>query len=173
MSRRKTRRTPQVPDGVVLKVTDSFPSRHLAQQRLIEARQERVAYLMLLGWTAIKIADEVGVNPSTISYDIKEIRAKWQQQTVDAVAQAAITDVARLDFIIIGLLPLAISDVRAADACLKAIHQKATILGYNTGVSVDVEEYIRDLAVQNGASPDRAMEIATRISLTMTSKKVI
>jgi hypothetical protein len=152
---------------VVLKVTDDFPTRRLARQRLIEARRERVAHYLMLGWTEARIAIELKVSQSLISYDVKAIREQWQSSTVDAVGQAALLDIARLDFIITGLLERAQFDYKAADACLKAIHQKAQILGYAQGVSFDVEQYIRELAIQNGYEPERALEIATRISVTL------
>jgi hypothetical protein len=139
-----------------------------ARESIILARREKVAEYLMLGYSEAKIAKELGVTPSLIHYDILAVRGEWQQSTVDSVLDAALLDLARLDFIIAGLLPrIPLGDVKAGDVAIRAIGHRATILGYNRGVQMDMESYIREMALQNGFDPDRAHEIAMKVSLTM------
>lgn len=142
------------------------------RSRIIEARREQVAELLLYGWSEARIADQVGVAPSTVHEDIVSIREVWQEATINNVAQTALLDLARLDFIISGQLPRAQSDFKAAEAVMKAIEQKARILGYDRGITTDVEEYIRSMVEATGYDPDKAVEIAQTISLTLKQTAV-
>jgi predicted transcriptional regulator len=155
-----------VPAGI-LKVPANLKLTNVQRQRIIEARRERVAWMMAQGYSEMRMAEELGVSPSLVHYDIVEIRQQWQAKTLDNVAEAAITDLARLDFIINGLLPQAEFNPKAADSCMKAIEQRANILGYRQGVTFDIEFYIRQIAESNGYDADKAMEIAAKISATM------
>ena len=156
-----------VPEDAVLKVLPTTTPRHIARQRIIEARRERVAHYMMLGHTEAAIALVIGVAPSVVHYDVAAIREQWQKSTVDNVAQAAVVDVARLEYIIGGLLEKSLYDYKAADACLKAIHQKSVILGYSSGVTFDLEAYIRQVAVENGYDEEHAVQVAARISISL------
>jgi hypothetical protein len=161
-----TPKTP-VPKDVRLVIDDNTPTTYNRGQRIIEARRERVALYMMKGWTVTRMAEELECSPSLISDDISEIRAQWQASTIDNVAEAALLDLARLEFVISGLIDRAQHDYKAAESMLKAIHQRATILGYDKGVSFDVESYIRRIAEANGYDGDMAIEMAIRISANL------
>jgi len=153
-----------VPANVRLVIDQDTPTTYNRGQRIIEARRERIALFMMKGWSVSKMAEELECSPSLVSDDIREIRQQWQESTIDNVAEAALLDLARLEFVISGLIDRAQYDYKAADAMLKAIHQRATILGYDKGVSFDVEQYIRRIAEANGYDGDMAIEMAIRIS---------
>jgi DNA-binding CsgD family transcriptional regulator len=105
----------------ILKVPANLKLTNVQRQRIIEARRERVAWMMAQGYSEMRMAEELGVSPSLVHYDIVEIRQQWQAKTLDNVAEAAITDLARLDFIINGLLPQAEFNPKAADSCAAGV----------------------------------------------------
>lgn len=152
-----------VPAGV-LKVPAELRLNAVQRSRILEARRERVAYFMLLGFSEVKMAEELGVSPATIHYDVDAVRQQWQEKTLDNVAQAAMLDVARIDFIITGLLPQALTQPKAAEQALKAIELRAKILGYERGVTYDIEAYIRSVVEANGYDPAEAMDVAQKIA---------
>jgi hypothetical protein len=119
---------------------------------------------MLLGYSEAKMAEELGVSPATAHYDVEAIRQQWQANTLDNVAQAAMLDIARIDFIIVGLLPQVLTSPKAAEQTLKAIELRAKILGYERGVTYDIEAYIRSVVEANGYDPVEAMDVATKIA---------
>lgn len=138
------------------------------RDRIVDARRERVSYYLMLGWTEVKIAQELDVSPSTVHYDIEAIRLLWQQRTVDNVAQAAVVDLARLDFIIASLLPqIQAGDTKAADAATRAIADRANILGYKMGLQVDITNYLQEVAAANGFDPVKAIEFAQRMTIQL------
>lgn len=159
-------KTPVPPDIRLVNSPDQPVSYHRGD-RVIEARRERVSYLMLKGRTVTQIAEELEVSPSLISNDIQEIRQQWQESTVNNVAEAALLDLARLEFIIAGQIDRAQYDWKAANILLSAINQRATILGYDRGMSFDVEAYIRRVAEANGYDGQQAIELAIRISANL------
>lgn len=155
-----------LPEGV-MKVPANIRLNAVQRSRIMEARRERVGYYLLKGWSEARIAEEIGVSAALVHYDAVEVRAIWQQSSIDAVAKSALLDIARLDFIIAGVLDRSLEDPKAADICIKAIQQKSIILGYNQGVKFDIELYIRNIVEANGFDGEQGVEIATRIAGTL------
>lgn len=139
------------------------------RKRIIEHRRERVSELMLQGKTEAGIANQLGLSLGTIHNDMVAIRHLWREATINNAEQHAALDLARLEWAANGLMPRVLAgDEDAIVALIRIIQQKGRILGYGTGVKVDIETFLRQVAESNGFDPDKAIEVATRVSLSFS-----
>lgn len=171
--RRKKRRGVSLEPGT-LTIPPGLSLTPVQRQRVLDYRREQISYRMLLGWTISHIADDLGISMSLAATEAQMIQATWRFNAVEFIEKTALTDIARLDFIIAGLLPRILNgDMRdagrAAEAVIKAIQEKGSILGYRQGVVIDVEAELRQLAIDNGYDPDEAMEVASKLRVTVRS----
>lgn len=152
---------------VELKLT---PIQKLRQKDYIN---DEIAFAVMSGWSDVHIAEHFGLTIREAISSVSSIRDRWRRNTIQDLQIGIDMDVARLEFIVQTMLPRLITANSArdagtvADVCIKAIQEKGAILGYRQGMTIDIESYIRQLAESNGFSGDDAIEIATRISLTL------
>jgi hypothetical protein len=59
--------------------------------------RKRIADLYLKGWLQVDIADEIGVDTSTVSRDLKAIRGEWLQSTLMDFNEARAHELAAID----------------------------------------------------------------------------
>lgn len=59
--------------------------------------RRRIADLYLQGWLQIDIADEIGVNQSTVSRDIKALQSEWLKSTLIDFNEAKANELAKID----------------------------------------------------------------------------
>jgi hypothetical protein len=59
--------------------------------------RKRIADLYLKGWLQVDIADEIGVDTSTVSRDLKAIRGEWLQSTLMDFNEARAQELAKID----------------------------------------------------------------------------
>lgn len=63
----------------------------------IERDRRKISELYLKGWIQEDIAEEVGLNQSTVSRDLKAIQKKWQQDTLYDFNEAKARELERVD----------------------------------------------------------------------------
>lgn len=132
------------------------------------ARQVKVAKYHLMGMTSAEISRRMKVSVWTVYQDVKAVEQQWQELAVADVQAHAARALARLDRMFIKLWPsIEAADPKAIDAGVNIIKEQGTILGYRTGMQIDVESYVRQIAQANGYDPDKAVEMGQRISLTL------
>ena len=106
----------------------------------IEARRARVASLLLAGVSdQSKIAEQVGVDRTTISRDIKQIEQRWQLAAVQDIAAAKGKDLERIERLIAALW----EDARkgkwlATDRVLALMQHRAKLLGLEAPAKQDI-----------------------------------
>ena len=110
----------------------THPNRR-AQELEIDARRRRVSSLLLAGVTnQTAIADQLGVNQSTISRDVAAIEKKWQAESVQDISAAKGKDLERTERLIAALWPEAIKGRwLATDRVLALMQHRAALLGLN------------------------------------------
>lgn len=150
-----------------------FHMRESKRHSIIQARRERVSYYLMCGWSETAIAAELEVSIATISQDVAAVRDAWERSTIQNATLVAIRDLKRLDHIIETHI-LKLNDEnskissKAAEVMIKAIAEKARILGYSSsGITIDVEDQLRLLASDHDYDPDQAIEIARKLVLTI------
>lgn len=110
-------------------IRDATMSRSSAKDE-IAARRSTVAQLVIAHHSLRSIADDLGVNKSTIHRDIEALRIEWQKQRLAAMDQAAAEDLQRLSAIERTLWPFVQrGDLQALDRLLKVMERKAKLLG--------------------------------------------
>lgn len=130
------------------------------------ARKAAVAALYLQGHTAQEIAVKCKVSELTVMKDIGAIQNEWRKSYIDDIEILASRDLARLDEMFLKLWPaIENGDTKAVMAGTKIIEQRGAILGYHHGVSVDIEQHIREIAEARGFDPEVAVGVAQRISI--------
>lgn len=135
---------------------------------LARARKAAVARLYLQGKSIKDIADSCKVSQVTVYKDIANISLEWRKSYMEDIEKLASRDLARLDMMFASLADaMERGDTKAIEAGIKIIDARGNILGYRAGVQVDIEQYIRQVASANGYDPDRAVNIAQRIKVTM------
>ena len=142
-----------------------------AKQVEIEARRARVASLLLAGVSdQSKIAEQVGVDRSTISRDIKAIEAEWQASAVQDIAAAKGKDLERTERLIAALW----NDARngkwlATDRVLNLMQHRAKLLGLNAPEKredthrIEVAHIVQHVAESTGLDPAEIIAEAERI----------
>ena len=57
----------------------------------------KIAKLYLKGWLQVEIADELGLNQSTVSRDLAALRDKWQESALVDINEAKSKELAKID----------------------------------------------------------------------------
>lgn len=142
-----------------------------AKQVEIEARRARVASLLLAGVSdQSKIAEQVGVDRSTISRDIKAIEADWQASAVQDIAAAKGKDLERTERLIAALW----NDARngkwlATDRVLALMQHRAKLLGLEAPQRredthrIEVTQIVQGIAESSGLDAAEILAEAERI----------
>jgi len=132
------------------------------------ARKATVAKLFLEGHKVPEIAKLVQTSEVTIMKDLGALSNEWRRSYLDDIELLAGKDLERLETYLVALAPgISRGDTKSIVAAVEIIKERGSILGYRQGVQVNIEEYVREVASANGFDPDRAVEIASRISVTM------
>lgn len=136
------------------------------KRKKARARRVAVARYYLMGKPVSEIARILKVSDYTAYMDLVAIEEEWRQSAIADIEILAARDLARLDAVINNLWPAVEKrDAKAANAVIEAIKERGTILGYRSGVQIDIEQYVRQVAEANGYDPDRAVQVAQRISV--------
>lgn len=156
---------------------DLLPSRWKAPQgtslwnsrQTRRARLARVADMVTKGLDPANIADQLGVSRVMILQDITAIRREWQSSILASAQASAAEDIARLRWMFSKLVPsIERGDTKAINSATDIIRTIGDIVGYRQGVQVDVEQLVRTVAESEGFDPDKAVQIASRISIKLS-----
>lgn len=132
------------------------------------ARKTAVVRQFLMGYQPHQIAEKVKCSETTVHRDLRNAEREWRRTYLDDIEMLAGKDLARYDYLISKLAPaIERGDVKSISVAADIIDKRAKILGYQQGVQVDVEQYVREVAESEGFDPDRAVAIASRISIHM------
>lgn len=132
------------------------------------ARKTAVVRLAILGHKPEAIAQKVKVSLPTVYSDLRVAAREWRRTYLDDIEELAHKDLAALDYMQSMLEPgIARGDTKSILAAVDIIKEKGNILGYRQGMQIDLEQYVREVAESNGFDPQKAVEIAQRISITM------
>lgn len=131
----------------------------------IEARRIKVAALLLAGVTnQSAIAEQVGVDRSTISRDLKVIEAGWQERAAEDIAKAKGKDLVRTERLIQALWPEAIKGKwLATDRVLALMQHRSRLLGLDAPqkredkLTVEYRELVQEMAGAAGLDTDEVM----------------
>ena len=138
-------------------------ARHKEIER--DARRAKVAKLLLGGVTnQTDIAEQLGVDQSTISRDIKVIEAEWQTRAAEDIAKAKGKDLARVERLIQALWPEAIKGKwLATDRVLALMQHRAKLLGLEAPVkredklTIEYRTLVQEMAADAGLDTDDVM----------------
>lgn len=125
-----------------------------------EGRRRQVAALLLAGISdQSRIAEQLGVNQSTISRDIKVIEARWQAEAMQDITTAKGHDLERTERLIQAHWAGAIKgNRRDTDAVLNLMQHRAKLLGLeaarNVNVTLEVQRLIARVADEDGMTED-------------------
>lgn len=105
----------------------------------IESRRRKVASALLAGADSFSaIADQLGVNVSTISRDVKAIEAEWREAAVQDISAAKGRDLKRTDRLIGAMWTKALNgNERAAKMVLDLMQHRAKLLGLNAPAKLE------------------------------------
>ena len=133
------------------------------------ARQAAVAKLFLNGFGVKAIAERVKASQVTVYSDLRHLSQEWRKSYLADIEVIAGQNLARLDMLLQKLAPgVDRGDTKSITAALEIVKEIGTITGYRTGgVQVDIEQYVREVAEANGYDPEKAVQLAQRISITM------
>lgn len=132
------------------------------------ARKTAVVRQFLLGFTVPEIAAKLKVTEATVYGDIRHAGKDWRRTYLDDIEKLAGMDLARMDLYLSKLAAgIEKGDVKAIQTAVDIIDKRSKILGYQQGVQIDIEQYVREVAEANGYDPEKAVMIASRISMNM------
>jgi hypothetical protein len=132
------------------------------------ARKAEVAKLFLGGYKPHAIAQMLGVSEQTIHNDIAHLGQEWRRAYIGDIEILAGKDLERLESYLVALGPgIERGDFKSISTALEIIKERASILGYRQGVQIDIEQYVREVAEAHGYDPDKAVQMAQRISVTL------
>lgn len=131
-------------------------------------RLQKVTKLYRDGYSVGEIAKMVESTEWTVHKDLNSISMTWRKQALEDIEKVVGKDLARLDYYLSRLAPaVERGDVKAIMAATEIIKERGAIMGTRQGVQVDIETYIREVAESNGFDPEKAVQIAQRVKLTM------
>jgi len=131
------------------------------------AKKEAVAKLLIQGHKVPAIARECMISEPTVVKYIGDVQREWRRSYLDDAELMAARDMDRLDYYLTKLSDgIEIGDVKSINSAIEIVRVRANILGYAQGVQVDIESYVREVAEANGYDPDRAVALASRISVS-------
>lgn len=132
------------------------------------ARKATVAKLFLEGHKVPEISKMVQTSEVTIMKDLQALSNEWRRSYLDDIELLAGKDLERLETYLVALAPgIARGDTKSIVAAVEIIKERGSILGYRAGLQINIEEYVREVAAANGFDPQKAVEIASRVSVTM------
>lgn len=132
------------------------------------ARKALVAKMFLQGYRPPDIALKLEINEVQVLGDIQQIEDEWRQSYMDDAEIWAARDLARLDYYLTCLSDgIDRGDTKSINSALAIIQERANISGYRHGVQVDMEAYVREVAESHGFDPNRAVELAARMRMTI------
>lgn len=153
-------------------VSPSWES-HPDDDRWVERHKSRgrmaiVAMLSLQGYSELQIANRVGASEISVRKDLGFIAREWKSRYLELAEDLAIKDLARLDYYLSRLTPgIVAGDVPSIRAAVDIVKQRAEIMGYKQGMQFDAEFVVRQAAESQGLDPERAVEIAAKVSMHM------
>lgn len=131
------------------------------------AKKEAVTGLLIQGHKVPEIARRCNLSEPTVIRYIEDVQREWRRSYMDDAEVLAARDMDRLDYYLTKLADkIEEGDIKAIRAAIEVVRVRANILGYAQGVQVDIESYIREVAESNGFDPDRAVALASRISVS-------
>lgn len=132
------------------------------------ARKTAVARMFLLGHSVPEIAAEVKTTEITVYRDLNNISMEWRRTYLADIEELAGKDLARLDYMLSKLAKgIDSGDPKSINTAIEIIKERGSILGYRQGVQIDIEQMVREVAEANGYDPDKAVMMASRISISM------
>lgn len=132
-----------------------------------KARARKMATMKLFmgGFTPREIADKLEVSESTTVYDIQMIQAEFRREYLNDAEALAAKDLARTEYWFTRLAPaIERGDTKAITVAVEILKERASILGYRQGVSVDITTFVMQVAESQGFDPQKAVQIAERVS---------
>lgn len=111
-----------------------------------DLRLTRVAPLMLSGKTQQEIADELAVDQSTISRDIRTLRQRWKRSALRDTDRRIGEQDATYQQLIVAHLPLALAGkTRSAEVVINALEKQSKLLGLDqpTKQKIDFDGSVR------------------------------
>jgi hypothetical protein len=110
----------------------------VAKRDEIEQRRVRVAGLLKGGVDRRSIAKALGVSRATVWRDTDTLRSRWREEQGIGLQQHIDQMAAQLDDVLMANVnAMRSGDVSAGDLCLKALRQKAALLGLEAPKRVD------------------------------------
>jgi len=135
------------------------------------ARRAAVAKFCIQGYKVPEIAKKCHTSEVTVVNDIRSIQTEWRRSYLDDAELLAARDLDRLEYYLVKLAAkIEDGDVKAILAAVEIVKTRSEIVGYREGISVDIEQYVREVAEANGFDPDRAVSVASRISIGFGKK---
>ena len=134
-----------------------------------ESRRRQVAAILLSGITdQTIIANQLKVDRSTISRDIKAVELQWREATIADVNEAKTTDLLRIDRMIASAWTAATKgDTRAIGEIRQLIKLRADIIGYAAPSKIEgtfsVRVMAEQVAAELGLDPGDVIAEAERI----------
>lgn len=132
------------------------------------ARRAVVSTWYMKGYSIQEIAKKAKVSESTVYRDIQNCELEWRKTYLKNTEVLAGKALATLNMLISKLdAGIERGDTKSILAALEIIKEQGQILGYRQGVMVDIETYVREVSASAGYDPEKAVELAQRISVTM------
>lgn len=129
------------------------------------ARKMAVMKLFMSGFTTKEIAEKVKVSEGTVYGDIQMIQAEFRREYLNDAEDLAAKDLARTEYWLSRLAPgIDRGDTKSIGVAVEILKERASILGYRQGVSIDITNYIMEVASANGFDPAKAVAIAERVA---------
>jgi AraC-like DNA-binding protein len=132
------------------------------------AKKEEITKLLIQGHKVPEIARRCNLSESTVVKYIMDVQAEWRRSYMDDAELMAARDMDRLDYYLSQLAEkIEEGDIKAINSAIEIVRVRANILGYAQGVQVDISQYIAEVAEANGFDPERAIALASRVSISM------
>lgn len=129
-------------------------------------RKAIIAMLMIKGYSENQISKRIGVSEVVVRRDLEAIHREWRQRYLGLHEDRAVLALAKLDYMLTRLMPAIDSgDPQAVRAAAELIKIEGNMIGFNQGIQMDAEIIVRQAAEAHGLDPDRAVEIATKVSM--------
>lgn len=132
------------------------------------ARKMAVMKLFMSGFTPKAIAEKVKVSEATVFGDIQMIQSEFRREYLNDAEALAAKDLARTEYWLSRLAPgIDRGDTKSIGVAVEILKERASILGYRSGVAIDMTQIIIQTAEANGMDPQKAIAIAERLAQSM------
>ena len=140
-----------------------IPKNGISRARALAAvKQARALTLRGRGWTYEEIAKEVPY--ATAGGAHKAVRTGLRATLKEPADDVRELELGRLDKLLNAQWDKALAgDLGALQAVLRIMDRRATYLGLDAPVKIDLEQRVRDGAIAEGLDPDEAVAIASEI----------